>query len=1399
MSVADHKLLIDIYRHSYLDTIPLPLQIEGRFWLFGKEDNRLMEVIQRKGSYDLVYEENAQSKIRLHLKSGNVYEVTCQGERILLMVRKYHKDDFTFLPYCCHGDITIGRAADNQIRYENPHVSKHHALLSVRENQWEISDCNSINGLYVNRKRIQNCKLKVGDHIDLLGLKLLISKDHIMINRTKDMQVHIALDSYQLELKKPLSITTQPYYHISPYTSPTQKEITLELESPLALPMKETMPLIYLLGPSITMGLSSISMAVFSLGNALINKQDMVQVIPTMLMAISMALGTILWPILGKRFEMKQRKKEKQKLTQQYNQYLQDIHKEIQELLHDEELMLRECYPDMRNLCENIRLRKNLWNHKKEDTTFLKLGIGSGSRKASFTLHYEKETLSLKENELYQKLKQTAQTRYILQHVPCVLDLQELMWLGFVGEAKDCHRLMQQLLLQLTAVHACTSVHIMLVVSKDDLLYGRYLPHIFNEDKTIRYLVHTAHDFKRIRQTMDAQDEDEEQIPMVIFHFDQTLHLSYPKEWMSKKSCILIQHASHVENLHQQCRKTIFVGKNSFTEEAITYSYPQLDDHQIHASFHQLSTLQILQEFHQARSEVSFLDLFQCSRIEDLKILDRWAKADCIHTLETPIGLLNDGELLYLDAHEQSHGPHGLMAGMTGSGKSETILTYILSLAVSYPPSDVAFLLIDYKGGAMAETFQKLPHVAGIITNLEQESVQRYIAAIESELKRRQELFRKTSLQYDRSSMDIAKYHELRLEHKEVAKLPHLFIIADEFAELKSLQPDFLDCLKQSARIGRSLGIHVILATQKPSGVVDDQIWSNSRFHICLKVQERGDSMEMLKCDDAAYLKRTGECYFQVGNNELFERALCAWSQAPYLPMDEYEAHQRKEVTLINATAQSIRTALFPLVRETMETQLEALLHYIQQLVKPKDGVTSLWMDALNGPIMMNDIRNTYGYREGIYALGDDIHHQKQYPLAYPFHELKHTALYGMANSGKSELLTTLIYSWIQDSSDKISIVLLDFDKFGFDELRPASCICDVLTNEDTEAIHSLFYQLKTQVDLRKGGANSWPFLIIIHNYEIFNEEYADELDCLQYLMREGEKVNIYILITLTGPGNLSYRIAQYLHKTITLRLKDPSDYRQLYPDRDSLSPAQGKGSGMVIDEKLLLFQTITYEKQEQQQIIEAHQGENCFHIPLLPNRINQEPQHALSSLFLGYEILSKEPVYLPLLKKRWTYITGSYTIYPPFMNAIITSMKNSELPIYLCCASSLDQTSIKEIEGEYRTYLKDAEGIVVWQGFYRIQSMLDTALIQQLLKEIPHHIIIEEIQQLQLYTGSDWFSYSLQEANVIWIGKGFQDNQYTLKRATKDHEDIKDRNHAFVWKENQCIEIQVWENDENG
>lgn len=183
---------------------------------------------------------------------------------------------------------------------------------------------------------------------------------------------------------------------------------------------------------------------------------------------------------------------------------------------------------------------------------------------------------------------------------------------------------------------------------------------------------------------------------------------------------------------------------------------------------------------------VTFLEMYGVERFEDLQVTARWKAHAPYKSLAVPLGLRGQDDIVSLNLHEKAHGPHGLVAGTTGSGKSEIIQSYILSLAVNFHPHDVAFLLIDYKGGGMANLFKDLPHLLGTITNLDGAQSMRALVSINAELKRRQRLFAKHDVNH------INQYQKKYRLGEAEEPMPHLFLISDEFAELKANQPDFM-------------------------------------------------------------------------------------------------------------------------------------------------------------------------------------------------------------------------------------------------------------------------------------------------------------------------------------------------------------------------------------------------------------------------------------------------------------------------------------------------------------------------------------------------------------------------------------------------------------------------------
>ena len=399
---------------------------------------------------------------------------------------------------------------------------------------------------------------------------------------------------------------------------------------------------------------------------------------------------------------------------------------------------------------------------------------------------------------------------------------------------------------------------------------------------------------------------------------------------------------------------------------------------------------------------------------------------------------------------------------MTGSGKSEFIISYIVSMAINYHPYEVSFVLIDYKGGGLAGVFEnketgfKLPHLAGTITNLDTIEMSRSLASIQSELRKRQRLFNEARDKLNESTIDIYKYQSLYRKGLVEKPISHLFIISDEFAELKDQQPDFMDQLISTARIGRSLGVHLILATQKPAGVVNDQIWSNSRFRVCLKVQDKSDSMDMIKVPDAAELKNPGRFYLQVGYNELFALGQAAWAGAQYYPQEKRKKKVDKAIDIIDNVGNNIKSLDNGENEVKVQSKGEEITNIVKYIVdeaaKEKVVIEKLWLDRIPDIIYIDELRKKYKYKiekfniNPIYGEYDDPDNQKQGLLTLPISTGGNAIIFGAAGSGKEMALASIIYSSITTHTEKeLNYYILDFGAETLTMFKNAPQVGEVL------------------------------------------------------------------------------------------------------------------------------------------------------------------------------------------------------------------------------------------------------------------------------------------------------------------------------------------------------------------
>ncbi|WP_422389661.1 type VII secretion protein EssC [Candidatus Enterococcus lemimoniae] len=588
-----------------------------------------------------------------------------------------------------------------------------------------------------------------------------------------------------------------------------------------------------------------------------------------------------------------------------------------------------------------------------------------------------------------------------------------------------------------------------------------------------------------------------------------------------------------------------------------------------------------------------------------------------------PLGLRGKDDIVYLNLHEKAHGPHGLVAGTTGSGKSEIVQSYILSLAVNFHPYDVAFLLIDYKGGGMANLFRNLPHLLGSITNLDGTQSMRALISINAELKRRQRLFSENNVNH------INQYQKLYKNGDVSEPMPHLFLISDEFAELKSEQPEFMKELVSTARIGRSLGIHLILATQKPSGVVNDQIWSNSKFKLALKVADKADSMEMLKTPDAAEITQAGRAYLQVGNNEIYELFQSAWSGADYQPEKDDQQIEDHTIYLVNDLGQ------YEILSEDLSglenaddvkqipTELDAIIDGIHEVAE-RENITPLprpWLPPLEERIASStlhpvDFREEWLTEkqplEPVLGVVDVPSMQAQNTLRLNMTQEGHMTVFSSPGYGKSTFMQTVVMDLARvHSPERLNVYLLDFGTNGLLPLKKLPHVADTMSIDEEEKIEKFARRINDELKRRKkllsefsvasldmyeraSGKEEPIILILLDGFEGMKGAKFEEIleKVITQVAREGAGIGIHLLLSAGRQNSMRATLSSNIKTQVVLKMIDDSEPRAIV-GRTTLTIDDLPGRGLIKLEEPELFQTaLPADGEDTLQIIEAIQEE---------------------------------------------------------------------------------------------------------------------------------------------------------------------------------------------------------------
>ncbi|WP_433943231.1 type VII secretion protein EssC [Paenibacillus sp. SN-8-1] len=830
-----------------------------------------------------------------------------------------------------------------------------------------------------------------------------------------------------------------------------------------------------------------------------------------------------------------------------------------------------------------------LWERSAGDTDFLDIRAGTGSVPFHVNIIAPRKNDFMDDPLINEALRLQDKYQFV-PDCPVTLPLADGGVIGVVGGGEAVRNLVRALIAQVTINHSPDEVKVAAFFGESEREqwdWMRYFPHVWDEGKDRRFMAgnpvksrelaewlyqHLIPRVTRLERAYGQQQKVDYPYYVTVLTQsslieDEALYTLLMDQEEGLNASVLVL-ADSTENLPRQCRiivdcEGMSASYISRQENGIAVTRQMTVDHislqQVDSLARRMAPIELKKSSAGDIPPVlSLLELLGIKHIGDYDIEASWERNRFPQMLPVPIGVKAGGKTMHLQLHDkierQGHGPHGLIAGTTGSGKSELLQSLVASVAMEYHPHDVNFLLIDYKGGGMSNALEAFPHVVGSLTNLDKQMIHRAKVSLRAELVRRQQMLKDAgNLQH------IDEYYLL----KTGEPLPHLIVMIDEFAELKRDHPDFMDELISIASIGRTLGLHLILATQKPSGVVDDKIWSNARFRICLRVQEESDSKDMLKVPDAAWITNSGRGYFQVGSGELFEQLQFAWSSAPYFD----EGKPLTTIYKLGLGGERVPLALsdsMDISANPHTKQLQAVISAVKQTAENL-GINQLkgpWLPPLPGLIGPLEIYDEVEASEGLVAvagLADDITEQQQLPLQISLDD-GHLLIYGMPGSGKTTLIQTILMSLAKRYTPEAwSGYVVDMGR-TMKEFASLPHIGNVILPEDHDRMSRLFRYLlltsnerrqrfvqagvKTAAEYRRSVDPNLPeIVVVIDDYYLFKGSFPAENDKLDFILREGAAAGIRVIISANRVGDIIEKVRSSIPRSIAFQIADPGDY----------------------------------------------------------------------------------------------------------------------------------------------------------------------------------------------------------------------------------------------------------------
>ncbi len=1205
--------------------------------------------------------------------------------------------------------IRIGRGRESDVQLEDHQVSERHLELSRGMDGWTLRDLGSSNGTYLGGVRVRQTALGSRDIVSLGLSRLRLDGETLYVQCGGDVSVHLSQPGGRDQKPAPqkaeegrpaASAQEYPYqFRQSPRLREQMPGGTIDLQAPPSLGGKpEISWLNVLLAPLLTVGVMAVICLV--LGGPM-----------TMLMfsAPMTILGAVM-TLLRLKSEKKKFAAKEQLRLDKYNAYLDGEMQKAEGMQAEQRRILCDAHPSPEDCLEWARsMDRRLWERRPADDDFMALRLGTGPARSLVEIRTPRQAISLEEDRLADRPSQLARDHELVSDCPVTVDLRCAPTVGIIGDRASCLDAARCLVVQAAAHHSYEDLRILLLCSPreaDEWASIRWLPHVFDETHSTRLIAAEPSDAARIlgqlQETLAQRYGDLLQSEFggmmtpspyyLVICADASLPARHPVlKYLTANDPRLGIGAvflyDRLEYLPKECQTIVDL---TGAEPCV---YPRTDAGDRRAFRADQLTLAQWDQFARAMApirmepqggrkelptSISFLQGYGVKEPRELPVAENWKNARPENSMAVPIGVAENGQPFLFDIHEKKYGPHGLVAGTTGSGKSEMVQSWILSMALKFPPSAVSFVLIDFKGTGLLLPFRNLPHLAGTISDLDT-SIGRNLVALENELTRRKALLDQAGVS------NITAYLKLLRQGKVEKPMPYLFIVIDEFAEFKVRFPDFMQVVNRVFAIGRTLGVHILLLTQKPGSVVDEKMSANTRFRWCLKVASSADSKDMLHHPDAARITNPGRAYVQVGEDEVYAQIQSYWSGAPYNPYRDPAISRARKISVVDLGGRRIcyeaeKTTGY----RSDKKEIDAVVDYLDDLTRRGDipRADAIWTQELPDQIPLNSLlqvafdgehwaENT-GTLQPAVGMVDDPRSQSQYPLKIDFPEDGHLAIYGAPGTGKTTLLQSLILSLaLSYSPEVVSLYLMDFGGGSLNLFRNLPHVGGVALDQDAERINKLTVLINKELTRRRklladlGLVNvasyrevtgeTLPYVVLIlDNFAPVRELYPDLDGFFQTVAREGAACGIYLVLSANTPNLIGYRISQNIKNALALRMQDRSDYAAILGTGAVVEPKNLPGRGLTRGTPPVEFQTAlpAEGETEAQRVVNLRElvalmdrkwtGSRPAPIPVMPDVVRAS-DYAVGGLLTGLDCETVEPRTVKLSERQFLVVSQEW------------------------------------------------------------------------------------------------------------------------------------------------------------